>query len=454
MQNILLIGAGKSSSYLVKYLSDLSVAEDWQVTIADAKGKNAEQVAGKLPNCKAITFNATDEAERAVQIKAADIVISLLPPTLHYIVAKDCIKYKKNLLTASYVTPEIKDLDEAAKDAGVLLLNEMGLDPGIDHMSAKALIDMVQDDGGQVVVFKSYTGGLVAPESDDNPWNYKITWNPRNVVLAGQDTARYLENDTIHYVPAHRIFSQIEKIKVPGEGNYDAYVNRDSLKYIEPYGLKGAKTVIRGTLRHKGFCRKWNCLVTLGITDDTILIEDATNLTYKEFAQSFLPAKMDLDSFLWKNFEIEKADKEYKAIEWLGLMSDEKIGMTYATPAQILQKLLEKKLKLKPKDKDMTVMFHELHCVKGKKEYIINSGLEVKGESQLYTAMAKTVGLPLGIAAKYILAGAITAKGVQIPVLREIYKPVLADLAKFGIVFSEKTNSKKKGFASNFKLFF
>lgn len=453
MRNILLIGAGKSSSYLVKYLSDHSKAEKWEIIIADANGKQAEAMAAKLPNCKPATLNITDEAEREQYIKAADIVISLLPSSLHIIVAHDCIKFKKHLLTASYISPEIKGLNDAAKEAGVLLLNEMGLDPGIDHMSAKAIIDKVLEDGGKITAFKSYCGGLIAPESDDNPWNYKVTWNPRNIILAGQSTARYLENDKIRYIPANRVFAQVEKIKVPGEGIYDAYINRDSLKYITPYGITDAKTVVRGTLRHKGFCKKWNCLVALGLTDDTVLIEDASKLTYKEFADSFLPNKMELSDFLWKNFEIEKGDKEYKALEWLGLTSDEKIGLQYVTPAQVLQKLVEKKLKLKSKDKDMTVMYHEIHCTKGKKDFIIQSSLNVIGEDQHYTAMAKTVGLPLAIATRLILKGKINLTGVHLPTLKEIYEPVLAELAEHDIVFKEKTNTKKKGFAANFKLF-
>lgn len=453
MRKILLIGAGKSSSYLVKYLSDHSQAENWQVVVADANKKNAEAITAKLANCIPIAFNATDEKEREQYIKDSDIVISLLPATLHSLIAEDCIKYGKHLVTASYTSPEMKGLSDAAKKADLVFLTEMGLDPGIDHMSAKKLIDSIAEDGGEVTVFKSYCGGLIAPESDDNPWNYKVTWNPRNVVLAGQGTSRYLDEGQIKYVPYSRVFSQIEKIKVPGEGGYDAYVNRDSLKYIDPYGIKNAKTVLRGTLRHKGFCKKWNCLVALGITDDSFVIEDASELTYKQFASSFLPAKVELDAFLWKNFEIEKGDKEYKAIDWLGLLSDEKIGMTYVTPAQILQKLLEKKLKLKPKDKDMIVMYHEIHCKKGKKESIIQSSLEVKGENNQYTAMAKTVGLPLAMATKLILNNKVKSRGVIIPVQKEIYIPVLKELEQYGVKFVEKIGNKKKGFSANFKLF-
>lgn len=453
MRKILLIGAGKSSSYLVKYLSDHSQAENWQIVVADANKKQAEAITAKLANCTPIAFNATDEKEREQYIKDSDIVISLLPATLHSLIAEDCIKYSKHLVTASYTSPEMRGLSDAAKKADLVFLTEMGLDPGIDHMSAKRLIDGIAEDGGEVTVFKSYCGGLIAPESDDNPWNYKVTWNPRNVVLAGQGTSRYLDDGQIKYIPYSRVFSQIEKIKVPGEGGYDAYVNRDSLKYIEPYGIKNAKTVLRGTLRHKGFSKKWNCLVALGVTDDSFVIEDASELTYKQFANSFLPAKTELDAFLWKNFEIEKGDKEYKAIDWLGLLSDEKIGMTYVTPAQILQKLLEKKLKLKPKDKDMIVMYHEIHCKKGKKESVVQSSLEVKGENSQYTAMAKTVGLPLAMAAKLILNNKVKSRGVIIPVQKEIYIPVLKELEQYGVKFTEKTGSKKKGFSANFKLF-
>lgn len=453
MRKILLIGAGKSSSYLVKYLSDHSQAENWEVIVADADQKHAEAITAKLPNCTPVAFNATDEKEREQYIKESDIVISLLPASLHSLIAYDCLTYGKNLLTASYTSPEIKDLSAAVKDAGLLFLTEMGLDPGIDHMSAKKIIDTVHGEGGTVSVFKSYCGGLVAKESDDNPWNYKISWNPRNVVLAGQGTARYLDGGSMHYLPYHRIFSQIEKIKVPGDETYDAYVNRDSLKYIEPYGIKEAQTVIRGTLRHKGFCKKWNCLVALGVTDDTVVIEDATNLTYRQFVQSFLPSKVSVEDFLWKTFEIEKGDKEYKALDWLDLLSDEKIGGIYITPAQVLQQLLEKKLKLKSKDKDLVVMYHEIQGSKGKKDYIIQSSLIVKGETQVLTAMAKTVGLPLAIAAKLILNNKISLRGVHIPVSKEIYTPVLKELEEYGIIFKEKQTPLKKGFAANFRIF-
>jgi saccharopine dehydrogenase-like NADP-dependent oxidoreductase len=453
MRNILLIGAGKTTPYLVKYLSDHSKTEDWEVTVADANIKQAEAIVGKLPNCKAVSLNVVDENDREPYIKKADIVISSLPSSLHIVVAQDCVKLKKHLLNASYVSPEIKGLHDAAKEAGILFLSEMGVDPGIDHMSAMALINNITGDGGKINVVKSYTGGLIAPESDDNPWNYKITWNPRKIVLAGQGTAHYKNEGVERYIPAHRVFGQIERIKLHNEGVYDAYINRDSLKYRVPYGIEKAHTVIRGTLRHKGFCKKWNCVVNLGLTDDSFIIEDATNLTYKQFAEAFLPAKMDLDAFLWRNFEIEKGSKEYKALDWLGLMSNEKIGMQYVTPAQILQKLIEKKWKLKSKDKDMIVMYHEIHWSKGKKENVLQSSLEVKGENQTYTAMAKTVGLPLAIATKLILQKKITQVGVRIPVSEEIYQPVLSELEQFGIKFKNKESNKKKGFAANFKLF-
>ena len=273
MRNILLIGAGKTTPYLVKYLSDNSKNEDWEVIVADANIKQAESVVGKLPNCKAVGLNVIDEDERAHHIKKADVVISLLPSSLHIVVAEDCVKYKKHLLNASYVSPEIKGLHDAAKDAGILLLNEMGVDPGIDHMSAMALINDIKGDGGEIDVFKSYTGGLIAPESDDNPWNYKITWSPRKIVLAGQGTAHYLNEGVERYIPQHRVFGQVERIKMHNDTAYDAYINRDSLKYRIPYGIQKANTVIRGTLRHKGFCKKWNTIVNLGLTDDTIIIE-------------------------------------------------------------------------------------------------------------------------------------------------------------------------------------
>ncbi|MCF8429078.1 MAG: saccharopine dehydrogenase NADP-binding domain-containing protein [Bacteroidia bacterium] len=440
MKKILVIGAGLSSSYLIKYLLANAKKENWQVTIADQSIDLAKQKIGKSKQGIALAFNINNQNEREEAIKNTDLVVSLLPPTLHIIAAHDCIKFKKNLVTASYVTPPMQSLNESALKANVLFLNEIGLDPGIDHLSAMEMIYKIQKDGGNITSFKSFCGGLVAPEFDTNPWNYKFTWNPRNVILAGQATAQYLENGLIKFIPPNRIFEQTETVNITNYGVFEMYVNRDSLSYIEPYGLQNATTVIRGTLRKKGFSQSWNLLVKLGLTDDSFCIHNSAILTYRDLVASFLSGanNSNVEEVFCTFFNITKASKDFKRVKWLGLFSNEIIGMENATPAQILQYLLQQKWLLEKIDLDMIVMKHEIIFELNNKKKKINSTLVVKGEDKTYTAMAKTVGLPMAIACKLILQNKIKAKGVQIPITAEFYEPILVELAKNGIQFIEE----------------
>ena len=440
MKKILVIGAGLSSSYLIKYLLANAKKENWQVTIADQSIELAKQKIEKSKQGIAIAFNINNQKEREKAIKNTDLVVSLLPPTLHIIAAHDCIKFKKNLVTASYVTPPMQSLNEAALKANVLFLNEIGLDPGIDHLSAMEMIHKIQKDGGNITSFKSFCGGLVAPEFDTNPWNYKFTWNPRNVILAGQATAQYLENGLIKFIPPNRIFEQTASVNIANYGVFEMYANRDSLSYIEPYGLQKATTVIRGTLRKKGFSQSWNLLVKLGLTDDSFCIHNSQVLTYRDLIASFLSDAnhSNVEDVFCAFFNITKASKDFKRVKWLGLFANEIIGLKNATPAQILQHLLQQKWFLEKTDLDMIVMKHEIGFELNNKKQKINSTLVVKGEDKTYTAMAKTVGLPMAIACKLILQNKIKAKGVQIPITAEFYKPILAELAKNGIEFIEE----------------
>ncbi|MFZ4796878.1 MAG: saccharopine dehydrogenase C-terminal domain-containing protein [Bacteroidia bacterium] len=442
MKKILVIGAGLSSSYLIKYLLANAKKENWQVTVADQSIDLAKQKIGKSKQGIALAFNITNQKEREEAIKNADLVVSLLPPTLHIIAAQDCITFKKNLVTASYVTPPMQSLHNEALKAGVLFLNEIGLDPGIDHLSAMEMIHKIQKNGGEIVSFKSFCGGLVAPEFDTNPWNYKFTWNPRNVILAGQATAQYLENGLIKFIPPNRIFEQTETINITNYGLFEMYANRDSLSYIAPYGLQNASTVMRGTLRKKGFSQSWNLLVKLGLTDDSFNIQNSANLTYRDLVASFISGanNSNVEATFCAFLNIGKASKDFKRIKWLGLFTNEIIGIENATPAQILQHLLQQKWFLEKTDLDMIVMKHEIEFTKkvGSKIEKINSTLVVKGEDKTYTAMAKTVGLPMAIACKLILQNKIKAKGVQIPISPEFYEPILAELAKNGVVFLEE----------------
>ncbi|MEO6884255.1 MAG: saccharopine dehydrogenase C-terminal domain-containing protein [Bacteroidia bacterium] len=443
MKNILIIGAGRSASSLINYLLQHSASLDTTVTVGDISLALAEQKTNKHPNGKAIAFDVNNSAQRENEITKAAVVVSMLPASLHYLVAKDCLRLKKHLVTASYVSKEIGLLDAEARAADILFLNECGLDPGIDHMSAMKVIHEIQNDGGKINSFKSYCGGLVAPEYNDNPWGYKFSWNPRNVILAGQGTAQYIENNQYKYIPYNRLFTQTEKIVVDGIGELEAYANRDSLSYREPYGLENIPTVLRGTLRMKGYCKAWNAFVQLGLTDDSYKIKDAEKLTYYDLLEAFLPngnqsVKEKLAHFLGENKDSEVMQK----LDWLGIFEKNKINLSDVSPAQILQDLLEKKWLLKPADKDMILMQHEFEFVKNAKKEKIISSLMVKGEDQTYTAMAKTVGLPMAIAVKLILTGKLKRRGVAIPIYPEIYNPILEELATLGIEFVEKKVSE------------
>ncbi len=436
---ILVIGAGRSSSSLIKYLLDNSEDQDWKVRIGDMNLELAKSRAGNHPNGFAFKFNALDAEERASEIETADFVISMLPARFHMEVVKDCIRFKKNLITPSYVSKELAALDQEVKDAGIIILNEVGLDPGIDHMSAKKIIDEIKADGGEISRFESFTGGLIAPESDNNPWNYKFTWNPRNVVLAGQGSAaQFLQGGKFKYVPYNQLFSRTKNIEIDGHGLFEGYPNRDSLKYIKVYGLEGIPTIYRGTLRKAGFPKAWNVFVQLGMTDDTYKMFNMSEVTFRDFTNSFLAYQTDLavEDKLQKYLDLD--DEVMAKLEWLGLFSDEKIGLDTASPAQILQKLLESKWALEDGDKDMIVMWHRFGYTLNGNEYDRTSSMVVIGDDEDYTAMAKTVGYPIGIACKMILNGKILAKGVRLPITPDIYNPILDELAQLGIVFTEK----------------
>ena len=439
MTKILIIGAGRSTVSLIDYLLNHSSTYDWKITIADVDINLAQQKVANHPNGNAISFNINDEEKRRLIISEHDFVVSMLPAFMHGNVARDCVEFGKHLATASYVSSEMKALDAEAKKKNILLLNECGLDPGIDHASAMKLIDEIKQLGGNISSFKSYCGGLVAPESNDNPWGYKFSWNPRNVILAGQGTAQYLHNGELKFLPYNRLFSQTEIIEIEGYGKFDAYANRDSLSYISVYGLDNIKTMLRGTLRQKGYCKAWDVFVKLGLTDDTSKITDATKFTYTSLVSSFLPndngsLKERLKNFLgeqWFN-EIEEQ------MDYLGLFSNKKIELHEGTPAQLIQSLLEEKWKLKQGDRDMVVMQHLFeYSLPGKDIQKLNSSLVVKGIDDNHTAMALTVGLPLAITIKNFLTNKFRLSGVQIPVTKEIYLPMLKELEENNIVFKE-----------------
>jgi saccharopine dehydrogenase (NADP+, L-glutamate forming) len=432
-KEILVLGAGRSSSSLISYLLTNSEKYLWKIKVADSSLSLAVKKIGGHSRGEAIVFDVNNEAQRKQEIKKSDLVISLMPPPFHYIVAQTCIEFSKSLLTASYVSPEIATLHEQAIKKDIIILMETGLDPGIDHMSSIKEIEHLVSNGGKLKSYKSFTGGLIAPESDNNPWHYKITWNPRNVVLAGQGVSKFLENGTFKEVNYKDLFRQIEKIYVEGYGEFEGYPNRDSLKYLENYKLNDLHTFLRGTLRKPGFCSSWNVLVQLGITDDSYKILDSEKITYNNLIRRLLSINNEV-SIEEKLGEIANKN-EIENIKWLGLLDDKVIGLTNSSPADILQFVLEEKLKLDKGDIDMIVMQHQFEFEQNGVDEILVSSLVVKGDDEIYTAMAKTVGLPLGIAAKVILEGNINLRGVQMPLTKEIYQPVLSELETMGIKF-------------------
>jgi saccharopine dehydrogenase-like NADP-dependent oxidoreductase len=366
----------------------------------------------------------------------------MLPAFMHIEIAKDCIALNKNLATASYISPEMQALDAQVKEKGLVFMNEIGLDPGIDHMSAMKVIDSIRSAGGKMILFESFCGGLVAPEYDNNLWNYKFTWAPRNVVLAGQGgVSKFIQEGKYKYIPYNKLFRRTEFMTVEGYGKFEGYANRDSLKYKSIYGLDDVLTLYRGTLRRVGFSKSWNMFVQLGMTDDSYIMENSETMSYRDFTNSFL-AYHPTDSVELKlrhYLRIDQDDVMWDKLVELDLFNPNKIiGLKEATPAQILEKILTDKWTLQPEEKDMIVMYHKFgYELNGEKKQI-DSTMVCIGEDQTYTAMAKTVGLPLAMAALQILNGNIKTPGVQLPINKEVYAPILKELEEYGVVFTEK----------------
>jgi saccharopine dehydrogenase (NAD+, L-glutamate forming) len=429
-----------SASSMIRYLLNHSEKENWKLRIVDRDIDRVLKLVGNDRNVTALNFNATDPEERRPEIRDADIVISMLPARFHVEVAEDCIRLKKNLITPSYISTEMRALHERAMDAGIIIMNEIGVDPGIDHMSAMKIIDKIKEDGNTLNSFKSFCGGLVAEEHDDNPWRYKFTWNPRNVVLAGKGgTAMFMDNHKFKYIPYNRLFDRLDRITIPGHGKFVGYPNRDSLSYKNTYGLDGIATLYRGTLRRPNFCKGFNVFIELGMTDDSFEMADAQELSPRDFLNAFLPYISNLsveDKF--KYFLREDRMYLYDQFEWLGIFdADKDFGFQGATPAQLLEKLMVRKMSLSKEDKDMLVMYHEFEYLQnGKSKKIVSSMINI-GEDDVYTSMSNTVGLPIAIATKMILNGDIKTKGVTLPIQKEVYEPILNELEENGVVFNE-----------------
>ena len=442
MKTILIIGAGRSSTSLIQYLENQAPKHNWKLRVAD---KNIDIVKCKTQEpTEAVSLDIFDNSHLEKEIKKVDVVVSMLPARFHPEVAIICLKHEKHLLTASYESKEVNEMAIEAGSKGLIFLNELGVDPGIDHMSAMRELDRVREKGHKLLTFESFTGGLIAPESDNNPWHYKFTWNPRNVVLAGQGgPAKFIQEGKYKYIPYNRLFRRTERIEIEGYGSFEGYANRDSLKYIDHYNLHDVPTVYRGTLRRPGYSRAWDVFVQLGATDDSYIMEGTEEMTHKDFINSFLyysedaTVRLKLLHYLHLDHDSEIIEK----LDWLGIFDDTRIGIKDATPAQILQHILSKKWKLAPDDKDMIVMWHKfIYQEEGKAQpTLLTSSMVCIGDDPVNTAMSKTVGLPLAIATKMVCTGQINLTGVHIPTRKEIYMPVLQELEEYGISFKEKS---------------
>ncbi len=439
-KQILLLGAGKSATVLITYLLEKSEHYQWKIVVADADLALAlSKIKGHV-NGSALSFNVHEADERGKWISRSDLVISMLPPALHYPVALDCVVYGKHLLTASYLDSSIRVLESEINRKGLLFLCEMGLDPGIDHMSAMQLVHGIKSQGGVIRTFRSHCGGLIAPESDDNPWHYKITWNPANVVNAGKTGAVYRRDGQTVEKNYTELFTDNPTVDISGLGRYAYYPNRDSLSYAKLYELETADTFMRTTLRHPDFCKGWRYIVEAGLTDaaaweNTDAIDNIADWLGRSLQQYALPASFNdyIDTV------VTGSDRGLvrKQMEYLGLNSRASLPPGLVSSADVMRHLLETHLKMQDKDRDMIVMLHEIDYEKNNQLYSVKSCMIVKGDDALNTAMAKTVGFPLGMAAELILENKINIKGLRIPVARDIYEPVLMKLKEKEIMFED-----------------
>ncbi|MBL7827561.1 MAG: saccharopine dehydrogenase NADP-binding domain-containing protein [Saprospiraceae bacterium] len=441
MKNILIIGAGRSATALINYILSQAPQHNFLVTVSDADIELARRKVNDHTHGRAIWLDASKPNDRRDVIARHDVVVSLLPPQMHLEVAQDCIALGKHMVTASYVSKQVFRLGDEARQRALVFMNELGLDPGIDHMSAMQRIHQIKNAGGKITAFYSYTGGLVAPESDDNPWHYKFSWNPRNVVLAGQGTAQFLEDGKLKYIPYRRLFRQYRPVNIPEMGQWEVYANRDSLLYRDAYGLQNIRTMFRGTIRHVGFCDAWNALVRIGLTDATFPIVDSDKLTYHDLMEAFLGISQHTGSVkdrVAKMLETDPQSDVMQKLEWLGLFSKRRIHLQNATPALILENLLLEKWALKPQDKDMVIMQHVFEYELQRKKRKMTSTLVMKGSNSEDTAMSRLVGLPLGIFVKLLMQGKISTTGVNIPTMPEVYEPIMAELEEYGVRFLEE----------------
>ncbi len=445
MKNILVLGAGQSAPYLIKYLLDESKKNNWNLTLCDMDEELAMQRINGHPNGNAVKFDVNDESTRHEQIKNADVVINFLAPKFQYLIALDCLTYGKHVVTASYENPRVADLNNDARKKGMVILNEMGLDPGIDHMSAMKIIQDIRDRSGYITSFVSYGSGLPEPNIETNPLKYCITWNARNISMAGEAGAQYMEESQIKVLSHHQVFQRTWKVEVEGVGTFEAYPNRDSLIYLDVFNLRKVHTMIRGTLRYPGWSETWLQLVRLGMPNENIKVPGLADMTYRDFTAMFLPAHSNggkLETRLANFLNINPTGKIMENIQWLGLLDDVQISGNVKTPAEVLTQLLIDKMPLPAGARDMVALVHEIEATfpeeNNRKEKIVSTFVEY-GEPNGFTAIAKSVGLPAAIAAKLLMKNDLPVTGCQIPTNKTVYTKVLKELVEHGFKFDEKT---------------
>lgn len=442
MRTILVAGAGKSSIYLIHYLLTHAPRNKWKVIVADGDSNAIAEKISESPYAEGAVIDITNASMREPLVQKADLVISLMPPQLHIHLAKDCLKYKKNLITSSYISDEMKAMDKAVKEAGLMFMCEMGLDPGIDHMTANKIIHSIHRIAGSIISFKSYCGGLIAPESDNNPWHYKFSWNPKNIVTAGFGGAKYLAQGSEVDVPYEKMFDNNKKIRIADiNGMLAYYPNRDSLRYLDIYDVPDIKTFMRATLRHPAFCKGWQALVLLGLTaqNDNVNTQGQTYSSWLRSKSGYTEGGISLQKYIADKLDIKEDDKIMSMLEWLGLFEDFPLKPTMHSSADILLDLLLSKWKMASAEKDMVVMQHEIEYLHKDSKIKLTSSMVIKGENREFSAMAKTVGLPIGVLARMVLNKKIVPPvGVLLPSMPSIYRPVLTELAHHGISFKEE----------------
>ncbi|HEK86690.1 MAG: saccharopine dehydrogenase C-terminal domain-containing protein [Candidatus Saccharicenans sp.] len=438
MKKVTVLGAGLVAGPLVKYLLDY---DEIRLTVADIEEEKARQLIKDHPRGRAVKIDLQDRKSLKELISGSEVVVSLVPYTFHPYVADLCLEIGCNLVTASYVSPEMKALDHLAREKDLIFLNEVGLDPGIDHMEAKRLINSAESQGGKVVSFISYCGGLPAPEANDNPFGYKFSWSPRGVLLAGRNEARYLKDGQEVVIPAEELFSHYQQVEISGLGVFEGYPNRNSIIYKEIYKIPQVKTMFRGTLRYPGWCLKMKKIGELGLLD--INEREWKSRTYADFIRELLkiaPEEPLIEKVAAK-LQLSPDSEVIKSFDWLGLFSDRRLPANRISPLDLLASLMVEKLKYKEGERDLSVLYHEIivEYRNGKKEKIISSLIDF-GIPYGPTSMSRLVGLPAAIATRLILEGRIKLRGVLIPTYPEIYEPILEELKTLGVSFREEKN--------------